>query len=82
MTVSVLQYVSQAFNELGASRPSGSAGSLEEIDQDSLGLVDNADLEQQVAIDNLTNRLRNQYQEWCGCWRRGCAIWPRPGSGR
>lgn len=63
MTVSVLQYVSQAFNELGRFRPSGSAGSLEEVDQDSLGLVDNADLEQQVAIDNLTNRLRNQYQE-------------------
>ncbi|MBN7771715.1 DUF1631 domain-containing protein [Marinobacter daepoensis] len=63
MTVSMLQYVSQAFNELGKFRPARSGGSLEEVDQDSLSLVDHADLEQQVAIDNLTNRLRNRYQE-------------------
>lgn len=63
MTVSVLQYVSQAFNELGKFKPARSGGSLEEVDQDSLSLVDHSDLEQQVAIDNLTNRLRNRYQE-------------------
>lgn len=62
MTVSVLQYVSQAFNDIGRFRPGRSSSSLEEIDQDALSLVDHADLEQQVAIDNLTNRLRNRYQ--------------------
>jgi hypothetical protein len=63
MTVSVLQYVSQAFNELGKFKPARSGRSLEEVDQDSLSLVDHSELEQQVAIDNLTNRLRNRYQE-------------------
>lgn len=63
MTVAVLQYVSQAFNELGSFKPAHTKGSLEEIDQDSLSLVDHSDLEQQVAIDNLTNRLRTAYQE-------------------
>ncbi|PSF05309.1 DUF1631 domain-containing protein [Marinobacter fuscus] len=63
MTVAVLQYVSQAFNELGSFKPAQTKGSLEEIDQDSLSLVDHSDLEQQVAIDNLTNRLRTTYQE-------------------
>ncbi|MEC7816263.1 MAG: DUF1631 domain-containing protein [Pseudomonadota bacterium] len=63
MTVSVLQYVSQAFNEMGRFKPGRSSSSLEEIDQEALSLVDHADLEQQVAIDNLTNRLRNRYQE-------------------
>lgn len=63
MTVSMLQYVSQAFNELGKFKPARAGGSLEEVDQDSLSLVDHADLEQQVAIDNLTNRLRNRYHE-------------------
>ena len=63
MTVSMLQYLSQGFNDLGRARPARSQGSLEKIDQDSLGLVDHSDLEQQVAIDNLTTRLRNRYQE-------------------
>ena len=63
MTVSILQYVSQAFNELGQFRPAGKGRSLEEVDRDSLSLVDHSDLEQQVAIENLTNRLRNRYQE-------------------
>lgn len=63
MTVSVLQYVSQAFNELGEFKPARSGGSLEEVDQDSLSLVDHSELEQQVAIDNLSKRLRSQYQE-------------------
>jgi len=63
MTVSMLQHVSQAFNDLGRLKPSRSKTSLEKIDQDSLDLVDHSDLEQQVAIDNLTTRLRNRYQE-------------------
>ncbi len=63
MTVSVLQYVSRAFNEIGSFRPGGGSGRLDEVDQDSLALVDHSDLEQQVAIDNLINKLRNQHAE-------------------
>lgn len=63
MTVSVLQYVSRAFNEIGSFRPGGGTGTLDEVNQDSLALVDHADLEQQVAIDNLINKLRNQHAE-------------------
>lgn len=63
MTVSVLQYVSRAFNEIGTFHPGGGSGSLDEVDQDSLALVDHSDLEQQVAIDNLINKLRNQHAE-------------------
>ena len=63
MTVSMLQHISQAFNDLGRLKPPRSKTPLEKIDQDSLDLVDHSDLEQQVAIDNLTTRLRNRYQE-------------------
>ena len=63
MTVSILQYISQAFNELGRFNPAQKSESLEEIDRDSLSLLDHSDLEQQVALDNLTNRLRNRYSE-------------------
>ncbi len=63
MTVSMLQGISQAFNDLGRFKPARAPSSLEEVDQDSLGLVDHSDLEQRVAIDNLTTRLRNRYQE-------------------
>ena len=63
MTVSVLQHVSQAFNEMGRTRSGAASSSLEQVDQDGLGLVDHEQLEQQVAIDNLTTRLRNRYQE-------------------
>jgi len=62
MVVSVLQYVSQAFNDIGKFRPRQSGGALDEVDQDSLSLVEHSDLEQQVAIDNLINKLRNRYQ--------------------
>lgn len=63
MTVSMLQYISQAFNDLGRFKPASAGTSLEKVDQDSLGLVDHSELEQQVALDNLTTRLRNRYQE-------------------
>jgi uncharacterized protein DUF1631 len=63
MTVSVLQYVSSAFNEIGQFAPKGGSGSLDEVDQDSLSLVDHSQLEQQVAIDNLINKLRSQNAE-------------------
>ena len=62
MAVSVLQYVSQAFNDIGKFRPRHSSGALDDVDQDSLSLVEHSDLEQQVAVDNLINKLRNRYQ--------------------
>ena len=63
MVVSILQYVSQAFNEIGKFQPQQSARSLEDVDEDSLSLVDHSQLEQQVAVDNLINKLRNRYTE-------------------
>ncbi|MBK1887533.1 DUF1631 domain-containing protein [Marinobacter sp. DY40_1A1] len=62
MVVSMLQYVSQAFNDIGKFRPRQTANALDEVDRDSLSLLEHSDLEQQVAIDNLINKLRNQYQ--------------------
>ncbi|AOY88102.1 hypothetical protein BKP64_07925 [Marinobacter salinus] len=63
MVVSVLQHVSQAFNDIGKFKPRQSSGSLDDADQDSLSLVDHSQLEQQVAIDNLINKLRNRYTD-------------------
>ncbi|WP_449286713.1 DUF1631 domain-containing protein [Marinobacter sp. PE14] len=63
MVVSILQYVSQAFNEIGRFQPQQGARSLDEVDEDSLSLVDHSQLEQQVAVDNLINKLRNRYTE-------------------
>src|SRR5690554_4647317 len=63
MAVSMLQYVSQAFNDFGRFKPLHSGSALEEVDQDSLSLLDHSELEQQVAIDNLVTKLRNRYQE-------------------
>eukprot|EP00903_Cladosiphon_okamuranus_P005310 g5308.t1 len=63
MVVSILQYVSQAFNEVGKFQPQQGARSLEDVDEDSLSLVDHSQLEQQVAVDNLINKLRNRYTE-------------------
>lgn len=63
MVVSILQYVSQAFNEIGRFQPQQASRSLDDIDQDSLSLVDHSELEQQVAVDNLINKLRNRYAE-------------------
>ncbi|WP_296936129.1 DUF1631 domain-containing protein [uncultured Marinobacter sp.] len=63
MVVSILQYVSQAFNEIGKFQPQQAARSLDEVDEDSLSLVDHSQLEQQVAVDNLINKLRNRYTE-------------------
>ncbi len=63
MVLSVLQYVSRAFNDLGRFTPRDSGGSLDALDQDSLSLVDHDELEQQVAVDNLVNKLRNRHAE-------------------
>ena len=63
MTVSVLQWVSRAFNEIGRFDPMPGMTSLDGIDQNSLSLLDNADLEQKVAIESLINKLRGRYGE-------------------
>ncbi|TGN41935.1 DUF1631 domain-containing protein [Marinobacter confluentis] len=63
MTVSVLQYVSSAFNEIGKFSPKGRSGTLDDVDEESLSLLDHSQLEQQVAIDNLINKLRSQNSE-------------------
>lgn len=63
IAASVMQYVSQAFNEIGRFRPRQSEGSLDNVDQSSLSLIAHADLEQQVAIDSLITKLRNRYKD-------------------
>ncbi|MGF2736744.1 DUF1631 domain-containing protein [Marinobacter sp. DUT-1] len=63
ISVSILQYVSRAFNEIGRFRPHVARGDLEEVDQDNLSLMDHGELEQQVAIENLINKLRNRYAD-------------------
>lgn len=63
ISVSILQYVSRAFNEIGRFRPHVAQGNLEEIDHDNLSLMDHGELEQQVAIENLINKLRNRYAD-------------------
>ncbi|BES71842.1 DUF1631 domain-containing protein [Marinobacter nanhaiticus D15-8W] len=63
MTLSMLQWVARAFNEIGSFDPQPRSGGLTEVDQDSLSLLDHGDLEQQVAIDNLTTKLRNRHLE-------------------
>lgn len=63
MVVSILQYVSQAFNDIGRFDPAEGSHSLEDIDQDSLSLVDHSELEQRVAIENLITKLRNRYSD-------------------
>lgn len=61
MTVSILQWVSRSFNELGRFDPVPGMSSLDQVDQNSLSLMDQSDLEQSVAIDNLMNKLRNRH---------------------
>ncbi|KEF32748.1 Thymidine phosphorylase [Marinobacter nitratireducens] len=63
IVVSVLQYVSQAFNDIGRFRPEYGSTALDDVDQDSLSLLDHSQLEQQVAIDNLINKLRNHFAD-------------------
>lgn len=63
MTLSILQWLSRAFNEIGAFDPKPRSGRLTEVDQDSLSLIGHGELEQQVAIDNLITKLRNRYLE-------------------
>lgn len=66
ITVSILQWMSRSFNEIGRFDPAVGNAEFEEFDQDSLSLMDDAALEQKVAIDNLITKLRNRNKESLG----------------
>ncbi|MCK7548095.1 DUF1631 domain-containing protein [Marinobacter koreensis] len=61
MMLSMLQYVSRAFNDIGRFRSRPSGRSLDDIDSEGLSLLDHADMEQKVAIDNMVNKFRNRH---------------------
>jgi len=61
MTVEVLHHVSQAFNDIGKFRPQSTVSSLDSVDEGSLSLLDHAELEQQVAIDNMVTNTAKRY---------------------
>ncbi len=63
MTVSILQHISRAFNDIGRFTPGSRDSVLQDIDEDALSLVDHSELEQRVAIDNLVAKLRNRNTE-------------------
>lgn len=63
MGSSVLQWVVRAFNELGRFDPMPDARSPQQVDQDSLALMDDAELERKLAIEGLINKLGNRYSE-------------------
>lgn len=63
VTSSMLNWVSRAFNEIGHFDPMPRGRSLEEVDQDSLTILDDSELEQKVAIGSLVNKLANRYAD-------------------
>ncbi|MFL1484184.1 DUF1631 domain-containing protein [Marinobacter sp. LN3S78] len=63
MTNTMLQWVARAFNEIGRFDPMPRSRGLEDVDQDSLTLLDDNELEQKVAIESLINKLANRYAE-------------------
>lgn len=63
MTLAFQQWLTQAFNEGGRFEPVSNTSSEAEADRDSLSLVDDDTLEEQVAIDNMIMRIRNRYSE-------------------
>jgi hypothetical protein len=60
MMMSILQHISRAFNDIGRFTPGSGDSVLQDIDEEALSLVEHADLEQRVAIDNLIAKLRNR----------------------
>ena len=62
MTLTFQQWLTQAFNEGGSFEPVKNSNDGE-ADRDSLSLVDDDTLEEQVAIDNMIMRIRNRYSE-------------------
>ncbi len=63
MANTMLAWVTRAFNELGQFDPMPRSRGLEEVEQDSLSLVDDSELEKRVAIDSLVTKLSNRYAE-------------------
>ncbi|MGM0449991.1 MAG: DUF1631 domain-containing protein [Pseudomonadota bacterium] len=64
MTLAFQQWLSRAFNEGGQFEPApGRQASEGESDLESLSLVDDDDLEEQVAVDNMIQRIRNRYSD-------------------
>ncbi|MCG2580943.1 MAG: DUF1631 domain-containing protein [Marinobacter sp.] len=61
MTVSILQYISRAFNDIGKFHPNNASATLDAVDQDSLSLLDHSELEQRVALENLVSKLRSRH---------------------
>lgn len=64
ISLSFLQWVARAFNDVGRFDPKGQVGGhLEATDRDSLSLVDDGALEEQVAIENMVTKMRSLYNE-------------------
>ncbi len=63
MTLAFQQWLSRAFNEGGHFEPAPGRQSEGESDLESLSLVDDDDLEEQVAVDNMIQRIRNRYSD-------------------
>lgn len=66
MSLSIMQWVSRAFNEIGRFDPLPGSSGLQDVDQDSLTLMDHGELEQKVAIENLMTKLRNRHADAIG----------------
>ena len=63
MTLAFQQWLSRAFNEGGHFEPAPGRQTEGESDLESLSLVDDDDLEEQVAVDNMIQRIRNRYSD-------------------
>lgn len=63
MTLSFQQWLSRAFNEAGRFEPAPGRQAEGASDIESLSLVDDDELEEQVAIDNMIQRIRNRYSD-------------------
>ena len=63
MTLAFQQWLGRAFNEGGHFEPAPGRQTEGESDLESLSLVDDDDLEEQVAVDNMIQRIRNRYSD-------------------
>ncbi|WP_345799747.1 DUF1631 domain-containing protein [Marinobacter bryozoorum] len=63
MASTMLAWVTRAFNEIGQFDPMPRSRGLEEVDQGTLSLVDDSELEKRVAIDGLIAKLSSGYAE-------------------
>lgn len=63
LSSTMLAWVTRAFNEIGQFDPMPRSRGLEEVNQDSLSLVEDSELEKRVAIESLITKLSNRYAE-------------------